>query len=159
MISANSFTEEDGSSSVYDKLAGIRSAFEILIEKYGYDEIALAMGRVVEVLEEFEQLAAYKRQSKLQLVNCDLRLEEEKESREQEVDNYRFQARQLQEAKKAAPKVPEDQADDAISKLNDVIEVQNKQRDEMKQEYEELNLRVYIHTGHYNHGMILCVMN
>ena len=34
------------------------------------------MGRVVEVLEEFEQLAAYKRQSKLQLVNCDLRLEE-----------------------------------------------------------------------------------
>ena len=48
----------------------------------------------------------------------------------------------FQEAKKVKP-VPadiSDQADDAISKLNDVIEVQNKQRDEMKQEYEELNL-------------------
>ena len=48
----------------------------IKIIRYGFESIEDIMPKVVTVLEQFEELASYRRQAKLKLANSELRLEE-----------------------------------------------------------------------------------
>ncbi|KAL5272009.1 hypothetical protein ACHWQZ_G000267 [Mnemiopsis leidyi] len=151
-------------NSVYEQLASIRSAFEELIDRYGYSAIEDTMNKVVCVLEQFEALTSAKRQSRLRIVNAELALEEEKEAHAhfQQLSNRRIQELQEQNARLAEEngrltselqssslrsdanliqeKRTKESEGEVLTKLNDVINVQTATLNELREEYEELSL-------------------
>ncbi|KAL5272010.1 hypothetical protein ACHWQZ_G000267 [Mnemiopsis leidyi] len=153
-------------NSVYEQLASIRSAFEELIDRYGYSAIEDTMNKVVCVLEQFEALTSAKRQSRLRIVNAELALEEEKEAHAhfQQLSNRRIQELQEQNARLAEEngrltselqssslrsdanliqeKRTKESEGEVLTKLNDVINVQTATLNELREEYEELSLKV-----------------
>ncbi|XP_063691692.1 uncharacterized protein LOC134823995 [Bolinopsis microptera] len=154
-------------NSVYEQLAAIRSAFEDLIDRYGYSAIEVTMNKVVSVLEQFEALTSSKRQSRLRIVNAELALEEEREAHmhQQQLSHCRVQELQAQNTRlmeengrllgelqsstiqlsdvnllKVREKEKKESDSEVLNKLNDVISVQTTTLHELREEYEELNM-------------------